>query len=132
LQTTGCGDDLKESGESTTPLYWTVFRQDLKAVELLLSHNADPNQLDSFGDPLVAFAAAYFPRGATSNLILVVLLRRGVEDKHLHWILNHPKVTFPPAVRAVLQKVINAQPAWCEVCSAIMNIKICKCVSVAY
>jgi hypothetical protein len=32
----------------------------------------------------------------------------------------------------VLQKVLDSKPAWCETCSAIMNLKLCKCESVAY
>jgi ankyrin repeat protein len=37
--------------KSSTPLYWSVDKQDLRAVELLLEYNADPNQLTSDGDP---------------------------------------------------------------------------------
>ena len=58
----------------------------------------------------------------------------GVEEKHIRAALNLP-TTHPghpaPAPKAVLQKVLDSKPAWCEVCSAIMNLKICKCVSVA-
>jgi ankyrin repeat protein len=46
--------DYKGGGDesnSNTPLFWTVCRQDLKAAELLLENNADPNQLDHAGDP---------------------------------------------------------------------------------
>ena len=70
------------------------------------------------------------PRDATSDLILVALLRRGVEEKHLRSAIANPRLH--PAPLAVLQKVLASKPAWCEVCSAIMNLKLCKCVSVAY
>ena len=33
---------------------------------------------------------------------------------------------------SVLQKVLDGKPAWCEVCSAIRNLSLCKCVSAAY
>jgi hypothetical protein len=117
---------LKGSGnESNTLLYPTVERQDLKAAEMLLSHNASPNQLINSGHPLVAYAArSSFPslktlnpqervlRDTTSDLILVALLRRGVEDKHVRYALDlrSQKIILPPAQRAVLQKVLNAKP----------------------
>jgi hypothetical protein len=70
------------------------------------------------------------PRDATSDLILVAFLRRGVEEKHLRYAISRNNIV--PAQRAVLQKVLDGKPAWCEVCSAIMNLKLCKCISVAY
>jgi hypothetical protein len=140
--------DYKSGKDSCTPLYWTAQRQDLKAVDILLSHHANPNQLTGRSNPLVAFAAMatisngkngtefeWLPRDATSDLILVALLRRGVEHKHIRTtLIFHVSHNLSPATaqRSVLQKVREAKPAWYEVCSAIMNLKLCKCLSVAY
>jgi hypothetical protein len=57
--------DYKGSGDkANTPLYWTIYNQDLKAVGRLLAHNADPNQLTHEDTPLVAYAAvAQFNNG---------------------------------------------------------------------
>lgn len=147
LQAGAIADYKGSSEDSETPLYGSIFNQDLKSVKLLLAHNADPNQLAFHGNPLVAVAAManytngktgaelkWIPRDATSDLILVALLRRGVDEKHLRFVVDLPQHPDnpPPAQRAFLQKVLDGKPAWCEICSAIRNLKVCKCVSVAY
>ena len=57
-----------------------------------------------------------------------------MDEKHLCTTINLPQHPNnpPPFQRSVLQKVLDGKPAWCEVCSAIRNLKVCKCVSVAY
>ena len=53
--------DYKGSGEDfDTPLRWSIVREGLKAVELLLSHNADPNQL-ALGIPFAHAALRRYP-----------------------------------------------------------------------
>ena len=58
-----------------------------------------------------------------------------MDEKHLRSTINLPHNHFyapHPAQRALLQKVLDGKPAWCEVCDAIRNLQLCKCVSVAY
>ena len=98
---------MPDYGEhSLTPLIWSIGRQDLTAVQLLLSHNADSNQRDSNREPLF-------------------LLR-------LNCFIHDPSFVPPPFQRSVLQKVLDGKPAWCKICSAIRDIMVCMCVSVGY
>ena len=138
----------KDDPEILERVRLSIYSQNLKALKLLLAHNADPNKLTSRGNPFVAVAtqanyhngkdgaeAKWFPRDTTSDLILVALLRHGITDEHLRYTLSLPSnlpVSPPPAQRALLRKVLDRTPAWYEVCSSIVNLKLCKCVSVAY
>ena len=98
---------MPDYGEhSLTPLLWSIGRQDLTAVSLLLSHNPDSDQRDSNREPLF-------------------LLR-------LNSFTHDHSFVPPPFQRSVLQKVLDKKPAWCETSSAIRDLKLCKCVSVAY